>query len=214
MRVMIIDDHLLFRECLINYLQTFSDIEIVGEAMTAKEVLIETQQLCPDVVLIDIDLASDDGVELAEQIVKTKTTRSVAILTAVDSERHMMRALDSGVDGYLTKCIMPDEFVTALRRLNTGKQVYPNEFLCRQLRCRSPRNYSDMNSDAITPRELQVLQCLSDGMTDKMIANTLEITESTVKNHMKNIRDKLHASNRVQATLRGMQLGLVEKGHS
>lgn len=213
MRVLTIDDHILFRRCMVDFLSIQEDIIVVGEAAAPDAALVMVNELKPDIALVDIDLGGKDGLTLARDILQSCPNVAIVILSASQHENQMVRAIQIGAKGYLVKDIEPEDLLVALRQVMDGELVFPCSFLVRQIRNqltghRSPATSSE--EGGLTQREREVLQLVSSGLTDKQVARRLSISENTIKNHMKHIRNKLGATNRVQAIILGIQLGVVK----
>ncbi|GMR16894.1 MAG: response regulator transcription factor [Gammaproteobacteria bacterium] len=221
MRVLTVDDHVLFRRCLVNFLTAYDDITIVGEAESYEPAMQMISDLHPDISLIDIDLDGQDGLELTKDILQRDTRCAVIMLTASQNEANMLKAVQIGASGYIVKDMEPDSLVTAMRSVMLGDTVFPRSFLMNQVKNPTRKNNYDPGSSEIqdhgkvpnkilTNRELEVLQLVTDALTDKRIAIKLSVSMFTIKNHMKSIRRKLKASNRVEASMKGIQMGIVE----
>lgn len=208
MRVVTIDDHALFRRCMSDYLNDIEDMEVVGEASSGEAGLDLVDTLQPDIALVDYDLGGHDGIALTQQIMERCPSCSVVILTGSEDENQMRRALGLGAKGYILKDIEPDKLVTKLRRISAGEMAFPQSFLINQAK-NSVRPPQD--EETLTPREIEVLQLVTDGLIDRSVASQLEISENTVRNHMKSVRRKLGVTNRLQATLIGLKKGIVQK---
>lgn len=212
MRVVVIDDHVLFRRFVVDFLLSQDDIIVIGEASSPKAALIMCQEFRPDVALVDIDLGGQDGLNLADEILQNCPDCAVIMLTASQGEAQMRRAVKIGASGYLVKDVEPDSLVSALHCVMEGETVFPRSFLMNQVR----HNVQDSgkgganNDTPLTARELEVLQLVADALTDKEVAEQLSLSENTIKNHMKSVRRKLNAANRVEATMKGVQMGLIE----
>ena len=208
MRVLTIDDHALFRRCMSDYLNDIEDLEVVGEASSGEAGLDLVDTLKPDIALVDYDLGGHDGIALTEQIMERCPQCLVVILTGSEDENQMRRALSFGARGYILKDIEPGKLVTKLRHIAAGEMEFPQSFLINQAK-NSVRPPQD--EETLTPREIEVLQLVTDGLIDRSIASQLEISENTVRNHMKSVRRKLGVTNRLQATLIGLKKGVVQK---
>lgn len=211
-KILTIDDHALFRRCMVDYLNAIDDIEVVGEAASPEQGYDLVLGKNPDIILLDLDLGGRSGMNLAERILKKKPDAKVVILSAYKEEDQIARAMQIGARGYLVKDIAPDEMVAELRKIMAGEMVYPHHFLLNQARSNvtGKAGRAAIPGD-ITPREKEVLQWVSEGRTDKEIATQLSVSEHTVKNHMKSIRKKLDASNRILASLKAIDLGIIER---
>ena len=211
-KIITIDDHALFRRCMVDYLNAVEDLIVVGEAASPEQGYELAQKSNPNIILIDLDLGGRDGMDLAEQILKKDPKALVVILSAYKEEDQIARAMQIGAKGYLSKDIAPDEMIKELRKINNGEMIYPLNFLLQQAKSNvSSEEKKTSQPGELTPREIEVLQCVSDGKTDKIIATNLSVSEHTIKNHMKNIRKKLGTSNRMLASLKAIDLGIVKR---
>jgi len=227
-RILAIDDHMLFRRCLADYLSSQEGVSVVGEAASPERALELAEKLRPDMALVDIDLGGDDGLQLAQTLIERYDDCAVIILTASEEEAQMRRAMEIGASGYLVKDVRPENLVAALRLVDDGESVFARSFLDRQLRGQTRQSAAPLlgigqdsekpapeptagSRGRLSQREVEVLELVSNGLVDKQVADRLGISESTVKNHMRSIRRKLGASNRVQASLIGMRSGLIAK---
>lgn len=210
--ILSIDDHALFRRCMVDYLDALDDFTVIGEAASPEQGYELALSLKPEIILVDLDLGGRDGMNLAERILNKNSKSIVVILTACTEEKQMVRAMQIGAKAYLSKDIAPDEMVTKLRKIQRGEMVYPVDFLLKQTKNSiSSGLKKNRREDDLTPRETEVLQWASDGKTDKAIAHLLSVSEHTIKNHMKNIRKKLDTNNRMQASIKAMELGIIKR---
>lgn len=221
MRVLTVDDHALFRRCLVNFLAAYDDINVIGEADSYESALQMTCKLQPDITLVDIDLDGQDGLRLTQDILQRCTHCAVIILTASQDEAKMLQAVQIGASGYVAKNVEPDSLVVAMHRVMNGDTVFPRSFLMNQVRHPTQEDNPGPKSSAkqdcckaqnkiLTDREIEILQLATGALTDKAIATELSVSVFTIKNHMKSIRRKLKASNRVEATMKGIQMGIVQ----
>ena len=211
-KILTIDDHALFRRCMVDYLNAIDDIEVIGEAASPEQGYDLALEKNPDIILLDLDLGGRSGMNLAERILKKNPDAMVVILSAYKEEDQIARAMQIGARGYLVKDIAPDEMVTELRKIMDGEMIYPQNFLLNQARSNVTGKASRPGLPGdITPREREVLQWVSEGRTDKEIATLLSVSEHTIKNHMKSIRKKLGSSNRIQASMKAIDLGIIER---
>lgn len=194
---------------MVDFLGAQEDIDVVGETASPQQGRSLATELQPDIALVDLDLGGQDGMILAEEIIVSCPDCSVVILSAYYHHEQMLRALSVGACGYLSKDIIPEKLMEELRRVVQGEMLYPKEFLIKQLKKNIRKTTRSLQT--LTPREIEVLQLVTDGMKDKEAAIKLNVSEYTIKNHMKSVRKKLNVSNRVQATLTGIKLGIVSK---
>lgn len=208
-RLVVVDDHALFRAGLISLLSQMPEFEIVGEAGNGKEALVVIEQTCPDIVLVDVNMPVMGGIETVEAI-KPLNRAKIVMLTISKHDEDLFGAITAGADGYLLKNAEPDELRKAINLVYEGKSILSPEVTARVLKAVS-------NAQGLPPavglsrREMEVLICLSQGMTSAQIASDLYITENTVKTHVRHILEKLEASNRAEAVSRAIQLGLIRQ---
>ncbi|MDO8691128.1 MAG: response regulator transcription factor [Dehalococcoidia bacterium] len=200
MKVLVVDDHVLFRKGLVNLLSSQEDIEVIGEADDGFEALEKTRDLMPDIILMDITMPRCDGLEATRLIKAEMPYARIVILTVSEEESDLYQAVKHGAQGYLLKSVDPDDLFRLIRAVNHGEaQISPpvaSNILAEFSSAVSPPPAPE---DALTSREREVLDLVARGATNKGIAASLSITENTVKNHLKNILEKLHFQNRVQA---------------
>jgi DNA-binding NarL/FixJ family response regulator len=208
-RILIADDHELVRQGLKAVLEIEDGIEIVGEASSGRMAIDKALELNPDVILLDLRLPDIDGVEVCAQIKQAKPDVKVVILTTFDEAEDIQGAMRAGASSYILKDIAPSDLVQALDAINKGKTVLDPgvaDKLLKPVMSRKAVLYTEILSD----RELEVLELMAEGMKNKEIAERLWISQTTVKTHVSHILQKLGQSDRTQAILRGIRLGLVE----
>lgn len=208
-RVVVVDDHALFRAGLVNLLHQMSELEIVGEAGDGEEALAIVQKTKPDVVLLDVNMPVMDGVETVQALKKSEDCQ-ILMLTISKHDKDLFGAITAGADGYLLKSAEPDELLHAIQQVAEGKSVLSPEVTGRVLQVvTSGRN---INAESIlSKREMEVLDCLAEGMTSAQIASDLFISENTVKTHVRHILEKLEAGNRAEAVSKAVQLGIIRR---
>jgi DNA-binding NarL/FixJ family response regulator len=200
-RVLIVDDHPLFRDGLVGLLSTLSDIAVVGSVGTAKEALSAARETAPDVVLMDLNLPGTSGVDATRQILQVSPSTAVLVLTMVDDDDTVLAALRAGARGYVLKGAAAGEISAAIRSIAEGGSVFGAGIANRLVAPPSPGTSAPTGPD-LTPRERQVLTLIADGASNKQIARRLDLSLKTVQNHVSRILDKLHAADRTQAALR------------
>ncbi len=211
LRVLIIDDHTLFREGLQGLL-TRRNIEVVAETGEGNEGLALAQQHQPDIVLLDMRMPNIDGVTVLKQLIENGMKMPIVILTTSSDERDLVEALRAGAKGYLLKDMEPDALVAELRNIHAGKTVVaPNltQILAEVVQGKS--SIQDLESspfDDLTPRETEILGLLAEGQSNKVIARNLGISDGTVKLHVKAILRKLEVHSRVEAAVMAVEHGL------
>jgi two-component system, NarL family, response regulator DevR len=215
LRVMLVDDHALVRSAVRQALEA-PDIEVVGEASTADEVLDLAPQLQPDVLLLDINLPGTDGLRLLRELVPRLPSTRIVMLTVSSSRRDLADAVRNGAAGYLTKDLGPEALLRAVRGLRSGDLAMSRAMaadVIRDLASGTRRAVSDVADSglaALSGREDEVLRHLAEGHTDREIAKQLGISPRTVETHVGSILHKLGVRNRAQAAARYREGGVTE----
>lgn len=206
--VMIIDDQTLFRRGLAKLLESDPRIRIVDDAANGAEAMEKIASNPPDVVLVDIKMPVMDGIETTRRIVSEYPDTRVLVLTTFENDGYVVQALRAGASGYLLKDAKPEAIVSAVLAILSGTRVMTQsvveEFLNLMGGSRKQR------ADGMTPREVEILRLLGQGLTNKQIAYRLEISAKTVRNHIGNLYSKLGVGDRSQAVLYAVRKGLVE----
>jgi two-component system nitrate/nitrite response regulator NarL len=215
LRILLVDDHSLFRKGVAAALAARPGMEVVGEACDGREAIALARETQPDVILMDIAMPHCSGLEATKTIAAEMPLVKIVILTVSDEDDSLFEALKLGAQGYLTKDLKAQQLYDALEGIARGEATLSGALAARVLR-EFPRTSAplalEQNPGILTARETEVLQLLARGSPNKEIAAALVISESTVKNHIRNIVDKLHVQNRVQAALFALQHGLVSNG--
>ena len=206
-RLVIVDDHALFRSGLVSLLQGMSGFEVVGEAGNGREALEVVQRSHPDIVLLDINMPIMGGVE-AVSALRERSDCRILMLTISKNEDDLFGAIAAGADGYLLKNATPEELSTAIARVHEGLSVLAPE-VTRQVLQAVNLDASRALGSGLSSREMEVLQRLAQGKTTAQISSDLFISDNTVKTHVRHILEKLEASNRAEAVSKAMQLGLI-----
>src|SRR3990172_2399061 len=202
MRVLLADDHPLFRKGLASLLSTEKGFKVVGEAQDGVEALNKAQDLKPDLVLMDIYMPGGNGLEATRRIKEALSSVKVVILTVSEEDKNLFEAIKCGAHGYLAKKIEPGELFEMLRGVSRGEAPISRSTAAKILKEfaeQASRGREEPAEEKLSLKEREVLELVTRGLTNKEIGNKLGITENTVKNHLKNILDKLHLENRVQA---------------
>jgi len=216
LRILLVDDHVLFRKGIGALLSAKQEFQVVGEAGDGLEAIDIVQETFPDVILMDINMPRCDGLEATRRIKKEMPHVKIVILTVSDDDSHLFEAIKSGAQGYLLKNLEPYQLYDLLESISRGEAPLSGAIAAKILKeftQPSQDSKQDRDSDEeLTPREVNVLQLVSEGKTNREIADVLFITENTVKIHLRNILDKLHLKNRIQAAVYAVRQGLVEGG--
>ena len=213
-RVLLADDHQLFREGLASILDAQPDFEVVGEASDGLEVLVKARNLEPDLILMDIGMPGCNGLEATQKVKAEFPSVTIVVLTVRDEPDRLFEAIRNGAQGYLLKSIRSWEMVDMLRGAIRGEAAITPVLGGRMLEefrrlSRQAHRFPDQEIIALTSREKEVLSLVAEGATDKEIGEDLTISIHTVKTHMRNILSKLQLSHRHEAALYAMREGLI-----
>ena len=214
-RVLVVDDHALFRRGLEMVLGQETDIEVVGEASDGAEAVKQAEESTPDVVLMDVRMPKRSGIEATRAIKDTLPSTRILMLTISDEEADLYEAIKAGASGYLLKEISIDEVANAVRQVNQDQSLISPSMTSKLLsefatmvKRRDER--SQMPGPRLTERELQVLRLVAKGLNNKDIGDELFISENTVKNHVRNILEKLHLHSRMEAVVYAVREKLLD----
>ena len=211
-KVLLADDHPLFRKGLEFLISSHSEFEVIGQATDGLEAVKMTQQLNPDVVLLDIDMPMMRGIEALPLMLNHNPDLTVLMLTVSEDSKDLTEALRLGARGFLLKNIDTEFLVKSIHQALDGDNVLSPEMTTKLIHnlCNStPKNHSKNNlHETLTPREKEILFWIVQGASNKVIARKLDITESTVKVHVQNTLRKLELSSRVQAAIYAIENGL------
>jgi DNA-binding NarL/FixJ family response regulator len=215
-RVMIVDDHRMVRRGLRGFLEGETGIIVVGEAESGEEAMARVPELTPDVVLMDLMMPGIGGIAAIGALRQSHPSLKMMALTSFSDDEQVFPALEAGANGYLLKDIDPDELVAAIRAVDAGESPLDPE-VAKRLVSRFQRSAAlptDRNTshEALTERERDVLLLLTQGKSNKEIANGLFIGDRTVKSHLSAIFQKLNVTDRTQAALYAVRHGLVDSG--
>ncbi len=209
-RIVVVDDHVLFRRGLVSLLADMSEFEVVGEAGNGLEAMEVVQKTRPEIVLMDINMPRMDGILAVQGLREAHIPVKILMLTISQENDDLLGAIHAGADGYLLKNTDPEELRKSILRVSQGQGALSPEVTSTVLKivARHPGNEP---VTILSDRELEVLTCLADGQTTIQIANRLFISENTVKTHIRHILEKLEASNRTEAVSKAIQFGLIQK---
>jgi two-component system NarL family response regulator len=215
LRVMIVDDHALFRRGLEMVLAQEPDIDLVGEASDGAEAVERAAELMPDVVLMDVRMPRRSGIEAAGEIKDLLPHAKILMLTISDEEADLYEAIKAGASGYLLKEIPIEEVADAIRSVWEGQSRISPSMASKLLTefanmSRQTADRPQMPAPRLTDREMEVLKLVAQGMNNRDIAKELFISENTVKNHIRNILEKLHLHSRMEAVVYAVREKLLE----
>jgi DNA-binding NarL/FixJ family response regulator len=212
-RILLVDDHGLFREGLGMIISSQPDMLVVGEAGDGLEAVIKATELKPDLVLMDIQMPGMDGIEATRRIKKELPGTTIVMLTVRDDEEKLLQAIKNGAQGYLLKKMQSPELIDMLRRALAGEVAIPSRLAgqileeFRRLSQLEPREADGI--EELSPRELEVLSLVAQARSDKEIAQALALSIHTVKTHLRSILAKLQVSSRKEAARLAKDKGLV-----
>lgn len=220
-KLLVVDDHPLFRRGLLSLLEDTPEFEIVGEAENAAQAIDMAERTHPDVILMDV-IMPGSGIEATRVICQNMPQVKVLMLSASEENDYLFSAIDAGASGYLLKEGKPENLIDAIRQVNLGQSALSPAVAAKVLqRVRhepaapvpppSPATTIPTvdPSGTVTPREVEIVRLLAQGLTNLEIAQQLELSENTIKNHVRNILRKTHVRNRAEVVVWAMQRGLI-----
>jgi DNA-binding NarL/FixJ family response regulator len=210
-KILIADDHKLFRQGMISLMRTRQDlVEVIGEAETGEEAIQMTEQLHPDVVLMDIYMPQMDGLQAAKEIRSRYPQVAIVMLTSSERDGHLYEAAQLGVSGYLLKSLDANELFDLLEGVMHGETAMTRAMASKLLKGVANRLVDgNQGEQSLTERELLVLRLVASGASNQQIAEKLTLSVNTIKSHLKNILEKLQLENRTQAATYAVKRGLV-----
>jgi DNA-binding NarL/FixJ family response regulator len=211
LRLLLVDDHALFREGLVSLLSYQEDFTVVGEAEDSKGALEQARTLQPDIVLMDVELPGEDGVAATQRLKMEMPNITVVMLTVHDDSQTLFEAIKAGAQGYLVKNVRSRELLEQLRGLARGEAAISRRMAARILEEIRGQTEPMGPGEELTTREMDVLELVAARLSNAEIAERLVISEHTVKNHMKSILSKLHLRNRHQAAAYGIARGWLPR---
>jgi DNA-binding NarL/FixJ family response regulator len=213
MRVLVVDDHPLFRDGLTSLLEG-AGFEVAGQAEDGEAALEAADRLKPDLVLLDLKMPGMDGLSALRRLKASRPDLLVVILTVSEEDEDLIEAIEAGANGYLHKNLNASQFLALLKGLEQGEAAITRKTAAKLMAgiARAPRS-SPKPGLHLTPKELGVLGLVADGLTNRKISQRLSVSENTVKYHMRNIMQKLGAQNRTEAVTIAIQNGLLDTAH-
>jgi two-component system nitrate/nitrite response regulator NarL len=215
-RILLVDDHLLFRKGLAKLFENQREFHIISEADDGRAAIKKAVELKPDIVLMDIRMPGINGIEATRRIREALPAAKVVMLTAFEEDKYLFEAIKAGAHGYLLKNVRPDSLFETLRGILLGEAAISRitaAKILHEFHIQSRGKYTEYHQEELTNREMEVLKRIAQGVTNKEIAHSLHIAENTVKNHLKSILGKLHLQNRVQLATFAVEKGLATKDH-
>lgn len=210
-KVLLADDHPLLRQGLSKVLSLEGDIEIVAEAEDGEAAIELVGKVLPDVVLMDINMPNTNGIEATRRIKQRFSDVQVLVLTFHDEEEYVLALMRAGAKGYILKDVDPSIVAKAIRQVHQGDCFFPPTFINQVMEKvnRSEKEGQQDDENQLTKREQEILEEIVQGKSNKEIADTLFISEKTVKNHVSNILKKLDVTDRTQAAVLALRSGIV-----
>ncbi|MFN8492011.1 MAG: response regulator transcription factor [Caldilineaceae bacterium] len=208
-RLLLADDHRMFRQGLRELIERKTKFEVVGEARTGREVLAQVDELRPDIILLDIQMPELDGISVARQLATSHPEIKIIMLTMYRQDQHLIDAIKAGVKGYLLKDADAEELLNVIQRVEKGESALDPSLTARVFEVvRRPAAVQGL-VEPLTERELDILRLVAAGHDNRTIAAQLYLAEKTVGNRLSEIFQKLNVTNRTQAALVAIQRGLI-----
>lgn len=209
-KILLVDDHVLVRKGFASLLSKQKEFQVVGDAVNGLEAIQQARKFKPDIILMDVHMSECDGPHATRIIKQEMPDIKVIMLTVSDDDKDLFNAIKSGARGYLLKNIEPEKLFETLKKHQSGEPILSPGMMARILDEFQQDEDSISDKERLTVREKQVLQHVVLGESNRQISETLFITEHTVKIHLRNILEKLHLKNRVQAAVYAVQEGVVD----
>ena len=218
-RILLVDNHALFRVGMRNILEREPDFDVVGDASDSRGAIDQSIQLSPDVILMDLNLPSPGGIETTQRIKRELQPAGIIVLAAQEDEEALFDAIKAGAAAFILKDVGPDDLVTIIRRVAVGEYLINDKVFAKPAVAsrvlKEFRELATYGQEAapifapLSPREVEILDKIAQGMTNKQVAYALSISEQTVKNHMSSILRKLSVNDRTQAVVYAMRQGWI-----
>lgn len=219
-RIMIVDDHALFRVGVRNIIEREDDFEVVAEADSARSATDLALDLSPDVILMDLSLPAPGGIETTTRIKREMASTSIIVLAVDEDEESLFDAIKAGAAAFILKDVGPDDLIMIIRRVRNGEYLINDRVFAKPaVASRVLKEFRDLAVYGqpetpifapLSPREVEILDNIAQGMTNKQVAYALSISEQTVKNHMSSILRKLSVNDRTQAVVYAMRQGWIK----
>lgn len=206
-RVLVVDDHRLFREGLRRILASHDDMEVVGLAADGQEAIEQARLHRPDVILMDVKMPGTDGVAATRAVREVVPDVRVVMLTVSERDEDLFGAIKAGARGYLLKSVHEEQLLEAIRQVHRGEAVLSPQLAARLLQEMVRKDAAPQEPSTLTEREVEVLRLASEGLTNREIAERLHLSVHTVKTHLRHALDKLHARNRAEAATKAWRQG-------
>jgi NarL family two-component system response regulator LiaR len=209
---LIVDDHAVVRQGVRAFLESQPDICVVGEAGFGEEAIRLCMEHAPDIVLMDLIMPGMDGVETTREVKRVSPRSNIIVLTSYHENEHILPAMRAGATSYILKDVSPEELVEAVRRASRGEATLHPSVAAKVVQGLRDMDTSGSKTDSdLTPRELEVLSLIAEGLANAEIAEKLFISEKTVKSHVSNILSKLQLADRTQAAVYAWREGLMKE---
>lgn len=210
LRVYLIDDHHVLRQAIAAMLEAEENIKVIGQSGEGRTALDEIAELKPDMVIVDLKMPGMSGLAVIGEMMQLNPKIGIIVFTMYDNPAYVWEATNAGASGYVLKSAGKDDLLRAIRAVQSGA-AYLQAEVTKPLLRRLAQNARELGRKSIlSARELQVLECLSDGQSNKVVANTLSISEDTVKAHLKSLYEKLGAADRAHAVAIALRQQLIE----
>lgn len=206
--ILVVDDHPLFRQGVVNSLETVADFNVVGETSSGEEALAMTLSLMPDVVLLDVSMPGWNGIVTAEKIALACPATAIVMLTAADDKDKLLAALKAGARGYVLKGVSAKELADVVRSARAG-DVYVSPSIAAEMLVSLTKGKAPDPLQELTDREREILELIGNGLTNREIGDRIFLSEKTIKHYVTNILQKLQVRSRVEAALLASRLGRV-----
>jgi len=209
-RILVVDDHVFFRDGLRTLISSAADLELIGEAANGQEAIAAAVELQPDVVLMDVKMPDMDGIRATRQIVQTSPHICVLTLTMLEDDSSIFAAMRAGARGYMLKGASHEEMLVAIRAVATGQAIFSPPVAERMIDFFNAMRPADTHGQfpELTGREREVLSLVAQGCANRTIAEMLVVSPKTVSNHVSNILSKLQVADRAEAIIKAREAGL------